>query len=81
MKQAKVWFFDVCRRGVQSRPVQLGVAVALTSSTSFAQAVTSVDEVGEGALSGVTAAIGAGLAIFAAIFVVGVAKKALHTAA
>jgi len=82
MKQAKAWFFDVCRRGAQSKPLQFGLAVALTSATSFAQtAPSSVEDVGEGALGGVTAAIGAGLAIFGAIFVIGVAKKALHTAA
>lgn len=82
MKQAKEWFLDACRKGVNSKVTQTGLAVVLTAAPAFAQtAPADVEAVGTSALGGVTAAIGAGLAIFAAIFAVGVAKKALHTAA
>ena len=65
---------------VSAANVVTSVGVA-TMSAAMATDPADVAAVGTGALSGVTASIGAGLGIFAAIFAVGVAKKALHTAA
>lgn len=82
MKKVMNYVGEAVNNGLKSRLIQGGLGLGLTVAPAMAQTAPSdVAAVGSGALPGVTAAIGAGLAIFAAIFVVGVAKKALHTAA